>query len=398
MRTVRAAVVIGSALATLGAGHTVVNACLLRRPDDEPPPTHRRVAVLVPCRDEAPRIPHLLGDLLAQRGVPGMTVTVLDDASCDGTADAATRAGDERVTVLRSDDEPPPGWLGKPTACHRLAAGAPPDAEVLVFVDADVRLAPHAVAAAVDLLERSGLDLVCPWPRQLTGSPAERLVQPLLQWSWLTTVPLRVAERSSRPSLAAANGQFLVVRRAAYEAAGGHAAVAGEVLEDIALLRAVKRSGGRGGPAEGSTLATCRMYTGAAELRAGYAKSLWAAFGSPAGAAGVLGLLSLTYLVPALALLSRRHRLAGLAGYVAGVASRVVAARATGGRALPEALAHPVSVAAFAALTCGSLHGYRSATLAWKGRALPRRQRRVPACNNPSLPSTSRVERDRFSV
>ncbi len=369
---IRAVVALGSALAALGAVHAAVNARLLRRPSDDPPTTRRRVAVLVPARDEAPRIPLLLADLLAQRGVPALTVTVLDDASRDGTAEAATHSagGDPRITVVRSQHEPPPGWLGKPAACHRLAGLAPSDADVLAFVDADVRLAPHAVAAAVDLLDRCGLDLVCPWPRQVTCSPAERIVQPLLQWSWLTSVPLRLAERSARPSLAAANGQFLVVRRAAYEAAGGHGSVAGEVLEDIALLRAVKRAGGRGGPAEGSTLAHCRMYDSATELRDGYGKSLWAAFGSPAGAAGVLALFALTYLVPAAAVLTGRFRGIGLAGYAAGVASRVVTARATGGRSLPDALVHPVSVTAFTALTLESLHRRRHGTLAWKGRTL----------------------------
>ena len=370
---IRATVLLGSALAALGAAHAALNARLLRRPLHDPPATVRRVAVLIPARDEAAALPGLLADLRVQTGVPRMSVTVLDDASRDGTAEVAVRAagGDPRIAVVRSEAEPPPGWLGKPTACHRLAGLAPEDAAILVFLDADVRLAPHAVAAAVDLLERSGLDLVCPWPRQLTGSAAERLLQPLLQWSWLTTVPLRAAERSARPSLAAANGQFLVVRAATYRAAGGHAAVGGEVLEDIALLRAVKRTGGRGGPADGSTLATCRMYDSTAELRNGYGKSLWSAFGSRAGAAAVLALVTLTYLVPALAALTGRHRAAGVAGYAAGVASRLLTARATGGRTFPDTLAHPVSVAGLAALTVESLHRRRRGLLAWKGRPVP---------------------------
>ena len=159
---------------------------------------------------------------------------------------------------------------------------------MLVFVDADVVLAPHAVAASVALLRWAALDLVSPYPRQLAVTPAERLVQPLLQWSWLTTLPLRLAERSPRPSLAAANGQLLVVDAAAYRRAGGHRAVRAEMLEDVALLRAVKAAGGRGGVVDGTALATCRMYAGWPDLRDGYAKSLWSAFGSPAGAAAVV--------------------------------------------------------------------------------------------------------------
>ena len=104
---------------------------------------------------------------------------------------------------------PPPGTLGKPHACAQLAAAA--SGSVLVFVDADVTLAPHAVAAAVGMLREAGLGLLCPWPRQVAEGVGPRLLQPLLAWSWMATLPLRRAERSPRPSLVAANGQFMVV-------------------------------------------------------------------------------------------------------------------------------------------------------------------------------------------
>jgi hypothetical protein len=261
----------------------------------------------------------------------------------------------------------PPGWLGKPYACQQLADAADPASDVLVFLDADVRLGPGAIPATVGLL--ADLDLVSPYPRQLAVSPAERLVQPLLQWSWLTFLPLRLAERSGRESLSAANGQLLAVRRAAYDRAGGHAAVRAEVVEDVALLRAVKRAGGRGGVADGTALADCRMYGGWPALRDGYTKSLWSAFGSPAGAVAVAGLLGLAYLVPPLAALAGSR--IGLAGYAAGVTGRVVTARRTGGRTWPDALAHPVSVALFTGLTARSLRHHRAGKLSWKGRQLP---------------------------
>jgi hypothetical protein len=213
------------------------------------------------------------------------------------------------------------------------------------------------------MLEGTGWDLISPHPRQEVDSIAERLVQPLLQWSILTFLPLRVAERSARPSLAAANGQFLVVRRDAYERAGGHSPDA--VLDDLALLRAIKRSGGHGGVVDGSRLASCRMYEGWPELRDGYSKSLWAAFGSPAGTAAVLAGLALAYLLPPLAAL-RGSRLGAL-GYAAGVAGRIVSARRTGGR-VADAAAHPVSVLVFGYLTIRSHVLHRRGRLFWKGR------------------------------
>ena len=207
-----------------------------------------------------------------------------------------------------------------------------------------------------------------PYPRQLADSVVERLVQPLLQWSWATTLPLAIAESSPRSSLAAANGQLLAVDRAMYAAAGGHAAVRTEVLDDVALLRAVKRVGGRGGVVDGTQLATCRMYDGWSELRAGYTKSMWAAFGSPVGAALVVGALGLVYVVPPVAAL--RGSRVGLLGYAAGVAGRMLVARRVGGRILPDSLAHPVSVVVFGGLVADSWRQRRRGALSWKGRAV----------------------------
>jgi hypothetical protein len=369
-RTGSVLVRIGAGLAVAGAAHAAVNAVLLRRPDPAAEPPDERVSVLLPVRDEAGRVAACLRSVLAQAGVA--EVLVLDDGSTDDTAAVAREAAgaDPRVEVLAGKPLPD-GWLGKPHACQQLADAADARSGVLLFVDADVVLNPGAVPATVDLLRRHRLDLVSPYPRQLAVSPAERLVQPLLQWSWLTFLPLRLAERSPRPSLAAANGQLLAVRRAAYDRVGGHGAVRAEVLDDVALLRAVKRAGGRGTVADGTALATCRMYGGWPELRDGYTKSLWSAFGSRVGAAGLAGLLTVTYVVPAVAALGGSA--AGLTGYAAGVAGRVVAARRTGGRAWPDALAHPLSVLALTALTARSWRAHRAGTLTWKGRTLPGR-------------------------
>jgi hypothetical protein len=268
----------------------------------------------------------------------------------------------------------PPGWLGKPHACHQLAAHAGPAARFLVFLDADVVLAPDAVAAAVALSKAAGVQLLCPYPRIVAATWGERLVQPLLHWSWLTFLPLRAMERSARPSLAAAGGQFLVLTRAGYDRAGGHAAVRDRVLEDIELARAVKRSGGRIALADGSRLASCRMYGSWSELVNGYSKSLWAAFGSPAGAAAAVLTLLIGYAMPpALAFgaaVAGAWPLAGaaLTAYAMGVLSRAVAARASGGRAWPDALAQPISIVLFAALVVRSFRVRRA--VRWKGRRI----------------------------
>jgi hypothetical protein len=351
------AALIGCAALLALLAHTLVNARLLRRPPATGE-TGERVAVLLPLRDEAGRVEPCLRALLALP--PHVRIVVLDDGSTDGTAELVRRIAGDRAQLLTGHPLPP-GWLGKPHACQQLADAAG-DATVLAFVDADVILAPDAIDRATVLLRQSAVDLLSPYPR-IEGA-GERLVQPLLQWSWLTFLPLRAMERSPRPSLAAAGGQFLVVRREAYDRAGGHAAVRDQVLEDIGLARAVKRAGGRIALADGSGLARCRMYNSWPELLEGYSKSLWASFGSPVGSAAVLALLLALYVALPLTVLFGQWL--GLVAYALGVAGRVVTARASGARAFPGALAHPASVLLFAWLVVRSYR--RRARTTWKDR------------------------------
>jgi len=378
----------GALVASYGAAVAVANRVAL--PCLVPGPVvDEQVTVVVPARDEAPRIGAIVSDLRAQRGLRALRVVILDDDSSDGTCDLATAAAadDERITVVRSTQPPPEGWTGKAAACAAAVAHAGPaaDSGVVVFVDADVRLTPDALSAAIALLRRQDAALVSPFPYQLTGSALERLVQPLLFWSWFSLLPVAVSHRTHRPSMAVACGQFLVFDAHAYGAIGGHAAVAASPTEDLDLARALRRAGRRTTVAAAGGLSSCRMYDGPRPLIGGYTRWLWSAFGSPAGAAAVVALYLLAYLLPpAAALLGEgRTRRWGLVGTAAGMASRLLA-RVTerGGRTHPdapdrpaddllEAVAHPASVLAFGALTASSIRARRSGRAAWKARVLP---------------------------
>lgn len=366
----RRLVLAGSAGAAGCLALTVANAIGVRRPDLTEVPAGEPLSVLVPMRDEAEAArPCLTAVLRAVDRWPGpVRILVLDDDSTDGTGailDSMSEQ-DDRIEVIRGRPLPD-GWLGKTWACAQLAESAAEDG-VLVFLDADVIVEPEAFTSSAALLRRTGLDLISPYPRQIADTAAERVVQPLLQWSWMSTLPLRLAEHSPRESLSAANGQLIVVDAQTYRRAGGHGAVRDIVLEDIALLRAVKATGGRGVVVEGSGVASCRMYDGWAQVRAGYRKSLWSAFGSPAGTLAVTALLVLLYVVPAVAALLGSRT--GALGYLAGVASRVIVAHTTAGRAWPDALAHPLSILVFASLAADSTLAHRRGSLTWKGRTI----------------------------
>ncbi|MEV4157246.1 glycosyltransferase [Nocardia salmonicida] len=368
----------GTGLAALGATTAAYNLVTLRTLPRGVAGVIEPVTVCVPARDEAARLPALIADLRAQTGVPRMNVLILDDASTDDTYEAALAAiaADERFTVLRSAAHPAPGWTGKAAACARLAART--DAAALVFVDADVRLAPHAVAAAVTELRRRCAGLVSAWPIQEAGSTTERLVQPLLAWSWASTLPVGPANHSLRPSTAVACGQFLAVDAEAYRAGGGHAAVAASATEDLDLARAVRRAGHRTALVTAGPAARTRMYTGPTELTDGYTRWLWSAYGGRLDTGAAIAILAaLAYWIPPLAAVFGRGRTrrAGLLGYLAAVTSRITARtietrRAPTGPELASAVAHPLSVTHYLSLWIRSHHRHRTGRLRWKQRPL----------------------------
>ncbi|WP_433578974.1 glycosyltransferase [Nocardia brasiliensis] len=370
---------VGSGVALAGAGIAAYNWVTLRRLTVQADSVIEPVTVCVPARDEATRLPGLLADLRAQRGVARLRVLVLDDASTDDTYGVALEAaaGDPRITVLRNDTEPVDRWTGKAAACARLAQDV--RTPVLVFLDADVRLAPDAIAAAVTELRRRRVALLSPWPFQRAESFAEALVQPLLCWSWAASLPITVANRSLRPSTAVACGQFLVFDTAAYRAIGGHGAVAASPTEDLDLARTLRRAGHPTALVAAGPLAATRMYRDASELEAGYTRWLWSAYGGTVTGGSLIGTLAaLAFWIPPLAALRARGRTrrTGLLGYAAAITTRLLARSLERGAPptptdLVAAATHPLAVATYLRLWVRSHHTHRRGRLEWKGRPLP---------------------------
>lgn len=253
---------------------------LVARPPRELPPSGGRqsarpVSVIVPARNEALNIGACVRSLTASE-YPAFEVIVVDDGSEDETADIVrTLARTSPVDVrLVPAGELPEGWLGKPWACHRGAEAA--RGELLLFTDADTRHAADLLARAVAGLEEERPDLLTVIGSQLMESGWERLVQPQIFMMMLFRFPdLDRTARSSRWRDAIANGQYLLFRREAYEAVGGHAAVRSEVAEDLALAQRVKRAGLRLGIRGARDGLATRMYRSFAELREGWSKNLY---------------------------------------------------------------------------------------------------------------------------
>jgi len=320
------------------------------------------VSILIPMRNEERNVDEVMSSVLATSLLTTREIAVLDDHSSDATAVLLKKYPEVRII---SGTELPDGWLGKNFACHQLVARS--TGSYLVFVDADVRLTERSVAAAITDMNSYGWDFISPYPRQIALTFFERLIQPLLQWSWLVGVPLRIAEKQKNSSLVLANGQFFIVKRQAYLEVGGHKTIRHEVLEDLELARLLVKQGFKGGIAEGSEVATCRMYRNQGELFAGYTKSLWRAFGSPLGALVASLLLLLSGVLPLLFAVAG-YRLAWI-GYFLIVLSRYVAGIRTRST-LSTALLHPLAIVVLVYLIARSWYLKLVGQLVWRGRSV----------------------------
>jgi 4,4'-diaponeurosporenoate glycosyltransferase len=268
----------------------------------------RRHVVVVPARDEADVLPALLGDLAAQ-DVPASRIVVVDDGSRDATASVA--ASYPGVEVRRSRPTPP-GWNPKSWALHQGVDDG--TEEVLVFLDADVRLAPGALAAVLAAHDRHR-GLVSVAPRHDVGSPAEWLSLPF------NLVAVMGAGAGWTPRTAAGRAAFgpcLVIDRAGYCALGGHAADHADLLDDVALARRARSAGVPVSLYRGGTLVRYRMYRqGVRQVLDGWTKNIAAgARRTPAGPGLGAALWVTAVLVPLVALASART-LPALGGAVA---------------------------------------------------------------------------------
>ena len=218
------------------------------------------VSVMVPARNEEACLGNCLESLVTQAGV-SFEIIVVNDASTDRTREIAQSF--PRVRVVDADP-PPSGWTGKNNA---MAAGSRvADGEWLLFTDADTVHFPGSLARAVAEAKQHGAALLSYSPEQEVHGFWEMAVMPVIFSELAATYQPSLVSDPRSPA-AAANGQYILISREAYEAIDGHALVSNSLLEDVALAKAVKASG--------------RMYRSFAQLREGWTKNLALLFPSP---------------------------------------------------------------------------------------------------------------------
>jgi len=277
----------------------MLNLRSLRRPDrnsriSKPEPL---ISVLIPARNEEQNIEMCLKSMQRQ-DYPNFEIIVLDDNSIDRTAEIVERlaAKDKRIRLIRGGVLPP-GWAGKPFACHQLAESA--KGSWLLFIDADTTSEMHmlrsTLAVAIDLK----LSLLSGFPRQMAESLPEKIALPIMYFFLMAWVPLWWLHRSlgRRPSITI--GQFLLFRKDEYWRIGGHMAVKDRILEDVWLGVETVRQGGRHVAIDLSTVFYCRMYRTVGAMWEGFVKWIYSiAAITPVAMIGLLAAAFVFYLAP----------------------------------------------------------------------------------------------------
>jgi len=326
------------------------------------------VVVVVPARDEAGRIGRCVAAILGQ-DAKVVEVVVVDDGSRDTTAAEATAAG-ARVVAAPA---PGTGQAGKAAACA-VGARAATGGRWLAFVDADVVLAREGISRLLGVCRETGAVAGSPLARQATRTLWEGLLLPDLGLAVAERLNLDAIADPARPE-AFLSGQCLLVRRDAYVAVGGFGAVAGSLVEDVALARRLKAAGGRLELRLAPDLAAVRMYGRFGDLWEGLAKNLAEVWGAGAGSLAWQAGRALAGVAPWLALAARPPARAarGLA-LAGGLLQLTVRAggRLVAGADPRLAVAYPAADLVLLAIYADSARRRRTgAPVTWKGRTYP---------------------------
>lgn len=249
---------------------------LIKWPHDPVPLPPPAVTILIPAKDEGERIGDCIQSALDQ-DYPNFKVIAIDDRSTDrtGTVMDEMAAGNPKLRIVHIQHGAlPPGWTGKCNALHTAVKDA--DGEWLLFVDSDVVLQPAALSATLGMAERKHFDLVSLMPRLESHSFWEELIVPLAGAALGSLYAVALTNNGLLRNTAFANGQFMLFRRKAYDAVGGHEAVRDKFCEDIEIARMMKMRGLRPRVSWGEKLAAVRMYSSLPQIMRGWARIFFA--------------------------------------------------------------------------------------------------------------------------
>lgn len=339
------------------------------------------VSVLIPARNEELAIGPCVQSILAcanQCAHSQVEVVVLDDQSEDETASRVREiaAQDSRVR-LEFANPLPSGWCGKQHACSELAKLA--KNELMIFIDADVRLSDNALARIATEYQRVGVDLLSGFPRQRTETLAERMLIPLIHFVLLGFLSLRRMRGSTHPAFGAGCGQLFISSRNSYERSGGHSQIRKSLHDGIKLPRLYRTAGLKTDLFDATDIASCRMYHNASEVWNGLKKNATEGVANAKLIVPVTLLLLFGQVLPfvllAIAFMTGEQTnltwtMLGM-GCLAALLPRISSAFRFR-QSIVGALLHPFAIVVFLLIQWSAFIGsFSKQTVSWKGRPYP---------------------------
>ncbi|MGB6598419.1 MAG: glycosyltransferase [Candidatus Acidiferrum sp.] len=345
----------------------VTNESTNSNPQPASPPSS--IAAIVPARNEEAVIASCIESLALQPEI--VEILVVNDQSTDNTAEIV-RSLMPRIPHLRllETQEVPPGWIGKSNAAFLGAKEA--KSPWLLFTDADAELQPGAAARALQIAQEKGAALISFSPEQITQSWYEKALIPFV---YIRLAKHFTYDNVNNPAsrVAAANGQFLMIQREAYDSIGGHARVAADVLEDVALAVLAKGAGFRLWFGSGQGIVRVRMYRSFRAMWQGWKKNLYLLIGGTPHA--VLRELESTipWIPLLLILLGIKIPILTLLGVCFLLMREFIYGTELSRNQFPSKLIiyYVPAVALYAGALWASYRGYAKGTVEWKGREVP---------------------------
>ncbi len=323
------------------------------------------ISILIPARNEETNLGKLLVNL-QQQDYPDLEIWVCDDHSSDNTEEILNwfAGEDERIQWFLGE-RLPSDWLGKNFACHQLAQKA--SGEYLIFLDADVELSNDAISKAMAFFQEKKLSLLSVFPEQRLETCSEWMTVPLMNWILQSLLPLILVQKTRLPSMAAANGQFMMFGAENYRTDLWHSKVRNQNVEDIRLARMMKSEGYHIAVLLGNHDLYCRMYRNLSEAILGFSRNIHEYFGGHRWIMIGYWLLICTGPVVVWFIFGWIF-LAIFAGLV--IINRLAVAQSSRQDAILSVLLHPLQMIAFTVIVFFNLYRKMKKETFWKGRKI----------------------------
>ena len=350
------------ALRTLIAGINLLSR--LHLPDKKPMECPK-VSVLIPARNEEAVLDRLLKSLEKQ-DYPDFEVIVCNDHSNDQTEEILNRfAAENRRIQWFLGAQLPDNWLGKNYACHQLAVKS--SGKYLIFLDADVELSGNILSKAVAFFQEKQLMLLSGFPKQKIESLGEGLTVPVMNWILQSLLPMVLVQRTKFPSLAAANGQFMMFGAENYRENQWHEKVKMQTVEDIRIARMIKAEGFRTAVLLGNNDIYCRMYHNLGEAVKGFSRNIHEYFGG--SRLVMIGFWVIVFFGPLIVWMSFGSFLFYVFVFLV-VLNRILISRASRQPLFLSVLLHPGQMLGFSFIVFSNLYRKIRKVTEWKGRQI----------------------------